>query len=89
MLTSRIRPVENSKGVILNSRLLKAAGLDTSTDIVLEATAGIITIAQAKPRVNTDLATWDQQFKKAIKAGAKPEKDLFEGLANDFDNTEW
>lgn len=89
MLTSRIRSIGNSKGIILPIGLLKTAGLHTNADITIEATAGSITIAQARPRVNTDLSTWDKQFKKAIKAGAKPEKDLFEGLGNDFDNTEW
>ncbi len=89
MFTSRIRSVGNSKGVILNNNLIKAAGLDMEADIIIEASAGMITIVQAKPAVNTDLATWGAQFKKAIKAGAKPEKDLFAGLVNEFDKTEW
>lgn len=89
MFTSRIRPVGNSKGVLLNNSIIKAAGIDMDADITIEATAGVITIVQAKPEVNTDLQTWDAQFKKAIKAGAKPEKDLFEGLVNEFDKKEW
>ncbi len=87
--TSRIRSVGNSKGVILNSSMLKAAGLSADADIIIKAGDGIIIIEQAKPEVNTDLKSWDAQFKKAIKSGAKPEKDLFEGLANKFDKTEW
>ena len=35
------------------------------------------------------LKTWDKKFKQAIRAGHKPEGDLFEGLMNDFDKTEW
>ena len=89
MLTSHIRSVGNSKGIILSNSLLQAAGLAADAKIIIEATDGIITIAQAKTAVNTDLKSWDRQFKKAIKAGAKPEKDLFEGLANEFDKTEW
>lgn len=89
MFTSRIRSVGNSKGVILNSTLIKLAGLDTDADIMMEAREGIITIAQAKPKVNRDLRTWDAQFKRAIETGEKPEGDLFEGLANEFDKTEW
>lgn len=89
MFTSRIRSVGNSKGVILNNSLIKIAGLNLDADIMIEASEGIITIAQARPKVNTDLKTWDAQFKKAIKAGEKPEGDLFEGLANEFDKTEW
>ncbi len=86
---SRIRSVGNSKGVILNNNLLKAAGLSVDSDIIIQAGNGVIIIAQAKPEVNTDLRSWDAQFKKAIKSGAKPEKDLFEGLTNEFDKTEW
>jgi hypothetical protein len=32
---------------------------------------------------------WEMQFKAAIKAGNKPENDLFEGLCNEFDKSEW
>lgn len=86
---SRIRSVGNSKGVILNNQLLKAAGISTDEDISIEAGEGVIIISQAKPDVNTDLSTWDVQFKKAIKAGHLPEGDLFEGIENNFDKTEW
>jgi hypothetical protein len=51
---------------------------------------GVIYIMEAKANdVNTDLATWDKQFKAAIKKGAKPEEDLFEGLSNEFDKKGW
>jgi hypothetical protein len=39
--------------------------------------------------VNKDLSSWGNQFKAAIKAGDKPDKDLFDGLTNDFDFKEW
>jgi antitoxin component of MazEF toxin-antitoxin module len=42
-----------------------------------------------KKEVNKDLSTWGKQFKAAIKAGDQPEKDLFDGLTNDFDSKEW
>ena len=86
---SRIRPVGNSKGVILTNQLLKAAGISAEEAISIEAGEGVITISQVKPAVNTDLRTWDAQFKKAIKAGHLPEGDLFEGIENEFDETEW
>lgn len=86
---SRIRSVGNSKGVILNNQLLKAAGISTEEDISIEAGEGLIIISQASPEVNTDLGTWDARFKKAIKAGHLPEGDLFEGIENSFDKTEW
>lgn len=87
---SRIRPIGNSKGIILNNQLLEAAGLKPDVDIVMQAMNGVITIMQTKElRVNTDLSTWDKQFKVAIKRGAKPEGDLFEGIENEFDTKEW
>jgi antitoxin component of MazEF toxin-antitoxin module len=89
-LTTRIRPIGNSRGVILNNQLIEKAGLDPNLDIVIRATDGAIIIVQVKEQVvNTDLSTWDQQFKAAIKKGEKPEKDLFEGMENDFDSKEW
>ena len=87
---SRIRPIGNSKGVILSNQLIEAAGLNADADIVIEAADGVIYILQVKASdVNRDLSTWDKQFRAAIKKGAKPEGDLFEGMANDFDLKEW
>jgi antitoxin component of MazEF toxin-antitoxin module len=87
---TRIRAIGNSKGVILNGLLMETAGLNTDMDIIIQASKGIIKIMEAKKNeVNTDLSTWDKQFKTAIKNGSAPEKDLFEGLQNNFDSKEW
>lgn len=89
-VTSRLRAIGNSRGVILNSQLIEAARLNDEADIVIKANDGVITIIQLKgSEVNTDLSTWDKQFKAAMKKGAKPDDDLFEGMANDFDSKEW
>jgi antitoxin component of MazEF toxin-antitoxin module len=88
-VTSRIRPIGNSKGVILSNRLMEAAGITSEADIIIQAAEGMITIKQAKPAVNTDLSTWDAQFKAAARKGIKPEKDLFGSMHNSFDETEW
>jgi hypothetical protein len=48
-----------------------------------------ITQLKASKDVNTDIPTWVQQFRKAVKKGGKPEKDLFEGMSNEFDENEW
>jgi antitoxin component of MazEF toxin-antitoxin module len=88
--TSRIRAIGNSKGVILNNQLMESAKLNPDVKIIVQAKEGIITIEQAREKViNTDLSTWDKQFKSAIKRGAKPESNLLEGLENDFDSKEW
>jgi antitoxin component of MazEF toxin-antitoxin module len=88
--TSRIRAIGNSKGVILTSQLIESAGLKQDADILIQASEGIIVIMQVKATtVNTDLSSWDNQFKTAKKKGAKPEADMFEGMKNDFDLKEW
>jgi len=87
--TSRIRAIGNSKGVILNNQLIESAGLSPEMDILIVAAEGAITITQKDAGVNTDISTWDKQFKNAVKKGAKPEGDLFEGMKNDFDEKEW
>ena len=88
--TTKVRSIGNSKGVILNSALMDAAGLLADQDILIRAINGRLTIEQVKqPAVNTDLSTWDKQFKAAIKAGDIPEGDMWEGMENEFDKTEW
>ncbi len=87
---SRIRAIGNSKGVIINSSLIEKAGLNPDAEIEIQAADGILIIIQAKKaEVNTDLSLWDMEFKKAIHKGRKPEADLFERAANDFDSKEW
>jgi len=88
--SSRVRAIGNSKGVILNTQALEVSGLNPDGDILVLAGKGFITIVPAKNApVNTDLSTWDKQFKSVIKAGMKPEAYLFEGLGNDFDSKDW
>ncbi|HEV2479758.1 MAG TPA: hypothetical protein VGS79_08830 [Puia sp.] len=88
--TTKIRSIGNSKGVILNNQIMDFAGLDADREIVLRALNGSITIKQAeKPVINTDLSTWDAQFKAAIEAGDIPEGDMWEGMENEFDKMEW
>jgi hypothetical protein len=48
-----------------------------------------ISVIKRKKELSIVLASWSVLFKKAIKAGAKPEKDLFECCTNEFDKTEW
>src|SRR5579862_7755795 len=84
--SSRLRDIGNSKGLILNSRAIEIAGLNAEADIVVQVNEGVITIFQERQgKVNTDLSTWDKQFKSAIKKGAKPDADLFHRLENEFD----
>ncbi len=88
--TSKIRAIGNSSGIILNTKIMDAVGLKSDSEIIMHAENGIITIKKADDaEVNTDISSWDRHFKAAIKKGALPENDLFEGIVNDFDKNEW
>ena|SRR5215469_2813591 len=90
VVSSRIRAIGNSRGVILSSQLIEKAGIPPDGPIDIHADKGmiVITASEKVSRVNTDLGTWDKQFKKAIRDGNKPEGDLWEGIANAFDQQE-
>jgi hypothetical protein len=91
VVLSRIRAIGNSRGVILNSQLIDQAGISPDGPIEIRAGKGMIVITASKnaSRINTDLGTWDTQFKKAIRERNKPEGDLWEGMGNVFDQQEW
>jgi antitoxin component of MazEF toxin-antitoxin module len=90
-VTSRIRPIGNSKGVILPNRVIEEAGLSVDADLLIQVSGGVIVITKANLQgtVNTDLSSWDEQFRNAIKNGNKPEKVLWDRLQNRFDEEEW
>jgi antitoxin MazE len=79
-----IRRIGNSQGIILPRPLLQQAGIEDEVD--LEVIDGAIVLRSVKSNPRAD---WDKLFQRAIEAGHKPEKDLFEGMSNDFDQTEW
>lgn len=86
-----IRKVGNSKGIILSGKILSELHLSEGSEVEVSLADGGIQIVPVQPKrtVNKDLSSWGNQFKAAIKAGDKPDKDLFDGLANDFDSKEW
>jgi antitoxin MazE len=86
-----IRKVGNSKGIILSGKMLSELHLVEGSEVEISLSdvgIQIIPVPQKK-EVNRDLSTWGNQFKAAIKAGDQPDKDLFDGLTNDFDSKEW
>lgn len=89
--SSKIRQIGNSKGVILPNRIIEEAGISPDADLIIKVEDGVIMIAEAKVEgsVNTDLSSWDKQFKNAIKMGNKPETDLWDNMKNQFDEEEW
>jgi antitoxin component of MazEF toxin-antitoxin module len=86
-ISSRICQIGNSKGVILPNRVIEEAGISPDADLIIHVSNGIILISEAKPpvTVNTDLSSWDEQFKNAIKMCNKPEADAWDGVQNRFD----
>lgn len=83
------RSVGNSKGLIISSKLIEASGI-SGNDLIIEAANGIIAIrAVNSSDVNSDLSTWDKQFKTALKSDDQVEGDLFDELKNEFDEEEW
>lgn len=70
---------------------MQDAGLESQTSFVITAKKGIITLRAAPDQisVNTDLTSWDAQFKQAIAHGRRPESAGWENLSNVFDETEW
>ncbi len=88
---ARIRPFGNSNGIILSNKILEAAGLQENADVIITVDNNHTIIIQAKTgvTVNTNLNSWDAGFKDAIKKGREPESDLFNGLANEFEQHEW
>lgn len=79
-----IRRIGNSQGIILPRPLLQQAGIENEIDLEVIDGAIVLRPMKADPR-----ADWVQLFQKAIEDGHKPEKDLFEAMSNDFDQTEW
>ncbi|MBA2746853.1 MAG: hypothetical protein H0U44_11555 [Flavisolibacter sp.] len=90
-ISSKLRPIGNSKGVILPNRVIEEAGISSEADLIIKVSNGMILIAEDKThsRVNTDLSSWEKQFKKVIKMGIKPESDIWDGMQNRFDEEEW
>ena len=79
-----IRRIGNSQGIILPRPLLQQAGIEHEIDMEVIDGAIVLRPAKSNPR-----AGWENQFQQAIEAGYKPDNDLFDGVSNDFDQTEW
>ncbi len=90
-VSGRIRKIGNSKGILLSNKMIKELGISEDEKVIITAEKGRIIIkpAENKRTINTDLSTWEAQFKTAIKSGDKPEIDLFGGMENKFDKEEW
>ncbi len=87
----RIRKIGNSQGILLSNKLMNQSGIKDGTEVIVAAEKGRIIIepVENKRKINTDLTSWEAQFKAAIKNGDESETDIFEGMENKFDKEEW
>jgi antitoxin MazE len=78
-----IRRIGNSSGILLPKSMLLACGI--TTEVEIEVHDKTILLRPVQPA----RAGWEAVFAAAIDAGDEPEGDLFEGMQNQFDQTEW
>lgn len=77
--------VGNSKGIRIPKKFLKYIG----EKVTIQPTKkGLVILPDNEEKVSP-IKEWDALFAKAIASGEKPEKDVFEGIGNKNDNTEW
>ncbi len=79
-----IRKIGNSQGILLPRAILQQAGIENTVDIEVTDGALILRAVKKHPRDG-----WEAAFDKAINAGEQPENDLFNGVKNQFDDTDW
>lgn len=92
-----IRKIGNSKGLLLSKEIVNSLKLEDGqvVEVSLQKDSSIVIRTSTKkkkgrrPKLNLDKKTWAAQFKAAVHAGDVPEGDMFEGMQNNFDNTEW
>lgn len=83
-MTTRLKKIGNSKGITLSKHLLEQYQFEDEVEILPLENGLLIMPVKVKPREQ-----WDEQFKKAKKAGHAPDKALLEGFSNSFDEKEW
>ena len=82
-MIQRIRKIGNSTGVLLPKAMLQACGITAEVEIeVQDKTILLRSVREVR-------AGWEEAFAAAVAAGDEPEGDMFEGISNEFDETEW
>lgn len=79
-----IREIGNSQGILLPRTLLQQAGIGSTVDIEITNGALILRAIKKHPREG-----WEEVFDKAAQSNETPENDFFDGLPNQFDQTDW
>lgn len=88
---TNLTQIGNSLGIIINKKLLQEAGVSASKKVSIEVKDGTIIITPVKKNivVNLNRSTWEAQFKKAIKAGNKPEKSVWPNNVSEDADKDW
>jgi antitoxin MazE len=79
----KLIPIGNSKGIRLPSAVIRQYNLEEEIELVTEKDKIWI-----KPS-SKNRAHWEDQFKKAVSAEPKAEKNVWIEIPNSFDQTEW
>jgi len=94
IMKTKLHKIGNSSAVILSKKILDKLNIIDGQEIevfINDESALVLKPIKIKkkmrPQLNLNLSTWEAQFKLAIKNGQLPEKDLFKGMSNLFDQS--
>lgn len=83
-MIQQIRKIGNSSGIIIPKAMLDSCDISDSVEMTIVKDMIIL-----KPVSKVTREDWDSLFREANKKFTQKEKDLFEGINNDFDIHEW
>jgi antitoxin MazE len=83
-MVQTLRKIGNSNGVLIPKTMLATCGITDEVEMEVLGDSIIMRSTKKHPRHG-----WDEAFKQAIADGDKPEGDMFEGMKNEFDDTDW
>ena len=94
LMRTTLRKIGNSRGVLLTKEIIDKLNIVDGQEIEVtmnNESALVLKPTKHKkkkrPPLNLDISTWEAQFNLAIKKGDLPEKDVFEGMSNKFDQS--
>ena len=79
-----LRQIGNSIGVLIPKTMLVTCGI--TDEVEMEVLGDSIMLRSTKKKVRDG---WDEAFEQAIANGDEPENDMFEGMKNAFDDSDW
>ncbi len=84
-MTVHLIDIGNSKGAKLPKNLIEKYDLDSDSELEIKPMNDGIFISKKR----NARAGWDEQIKKAIASGGKPDIDALENVNSDWDHSEW